>query len=92
MPPFVVNVLIWAVFAILWLGFAAALLFSRASLDTIWHTFRGLPLVAQLVGWLLLLPVMLGLWIWETGWPVVLRLVLVAGLAAWNITVFFPKR
>jgi len=33
---------------------------------------------------------MLGLWIWETSWPFVLRVVLVAGLAGWNLLIF-PK-
>jgi ABC-type amino acid transport system permease subunit len=89
---FLTNFMIWAVFAILWLGFAGLLVFSRGSLDSIWQTFRALPLLVQLVGWLLFLPVTLGLWIWETQWPMVLRLLLVASLAIWNATIFFPKR
>jgi ABC-type amino acid transport system permease subunit len=89
---FLTNFMIWAVFAILWLGFAALLVFSRGSLDSIWQTFRALPLLVQLVGWLLFLPVTLGLWIWETQWPIALRLLLVTSLAVWNVTVFFPKR
>jgi hypothetical protein len=32
---------------------------------------------------------MLGLWIWQTPWPMWLRLVLVAGLAWWNVYMFF---
>jgi hypothetical protein len=41
--------------------------------------------------WVLFLPVMAGLWIWETTWPVLLRLLLVGGLAAWNLLVFLPR-
>lgn len=40
---------------------------------------------------LLLLPVVIGLWVWETSWPLVARLVLFAGLAVWTAYMFFPK-
>jgi hypothetical protein len=33
---------------------------------------------------------MLGLWIWQTSWPLVLRLVLAGGLAWATLYVFFP--
>ena len=39
----------------------------------------------------LLLPVVAGLWVWETSWPFLVRLVLVGGLAFWNIVMFLPK-
>ena len=42
--------------------------------------------------WLLFLPVVGGLWVWETTWPLFLRLVIVLGLGAWNILVFLPQR
>jgi hypothetical protein len=32
----------------------------------------------------------LGLWIWESAWPVIVRLVLVAGIGFWNVYLFFP--
>jgi hypothetical protein len=50
-----------------------------------------LPLVVQAVVWLLFLPVMVGLWIWETTWPVILRVFLVVSIAGWNLLVFLPK-
>jgi hypothetical protein len=31
------------------------------------------------------------MWIWETTWPVVLRLLLVAGVAGWNLLVLLPR-
>jgi hypothetical protein len=34
---------------------------------------------------------MIGLWIWETSWPLVVRLVLVIGVAGWNLLVFLPR-
>ena len=85
------NIFVFIVFTLLWLAFAAALLFKRERLQIIWQSIRKLPLLVQLLLWLLFLPVMLGLWIWQTSWPLWLRLVLIAGLAWWNVYVFFPR-
>jgi len=82
---------LFAIFAILWIGFAVALGWSQGSLDQAWSTIRGWPLVAQAVIWVLFLPVMVGLWIWETSWPIVVRVVLVVGIAGWNLLVFLPR-
>ena len=69
----VINIGAFAILTVLWLGFAAALLFNQSILDTAWQSFRGLPWVLQGVIWLLVLPVTAGLWIWETDWPLWLR-------------------
>jgi hypothetical protein len=52
---------------------------------------RALPFVFQAAVWLLFLPVMAALWIWETTWPLILRLTLIVGLGAWNLLIFLPK-
>jgi len=83
--------LLFAAFALLWGAFGVALAISQGSVDAAWTWVRSLPWVLQGVVWVLFLPVMAGLWIWETTWPVVLRLVLVGGLAAWNLLVFLPR-
>ena len=82
---------LFGIFALLWIGFGAALIWSQGSLDQAWATIRGLPLIIQGVVWLLLLPIVGGLWVWETTWPLVVRLVVVAGLAFWNLLVLMPK-
>lgn len=87
----IINVGSFAILSILWLGFGAALIFNQAILDTVWQTLRGLPLAIQAVVWLLLLPVMLGLWIWESSWPLWIRLVLVLGIGWATLYTFFPK-
>jgi hypothetical protein len=87
----IINIVAFAVLTLLWLGFAAALVFNRSMLDTTWQAFRSWPIVIQLVVGLLILPVVLGLWIWETSWPFLLRLLLVAGLAWVTVYTFFPK-
>jgi hypothetical protein len=81
----------FAILSLLWLGFGGALLFNQALLDTLWQTFRGLPLAIQIVLGLLLLPLVLGLWIWQSPWPLWIRLILVIGLAWTTIYTFFPK-
>ena len=85
------NGVLLAIFAIAWLAFGAGLVFSQGSLDQAWHWLRDLPIVLQAVVWLLFLPVTVGLWAWEQSWPLIVRLVVVLGLAGWNILMFLPK-
>jgi hypothetical protein len=87
----VFNVLIWLLFTVLWIAFAAALAFSPATLDDVWHAVRGKPLLVQGVAWLLFLPIMVALWIWEQTWALPVRLVLVIATGAWNLFLFFPR-
>jgi hypothetical protein len=86
----VFNVLVFTLFAILWIAFVASLAFSPGTLDDLWHQTRRLPLLIQGVVWLLFLPLMIGLWIWERTWSLPIRLVLVIALGGWNVYVFFP--
>lgn len=85
------NGILFAIFALIWLAFGVGLIWSQGSLDQAWQTIRSLPLIVQIVAWLLFLPVMLGLWVWESTWPLILRLVLVIGIAGWNLLVFLPR-
>ena len=82
---------LFAVFAVLWVAFGAALVWSQGSLDATWATIRGLPLIVQIVAWLLFLPVLAGLWIWETTWPLLVRVFLIVALAGWNLLVLLPR-
>ena len=90
-PVIVESGVAFVIFLLLWLGFGAALVVSQGSLHDAWHWVRALPLVVQGLVWLLFLPVMVGLWIYETAWPLVLRLVVIAGLAGWSLLIFLPK-
>ena len=82
---------LFGVFAVLWVAFGAALVFSQGSVDQAWATIRGWPLIVQIVAWVLFLPVMAGLWIWETTWPLIVRVVVIVALAGWNLLVFLPR-
>jgi len=86
------NISAFAILTILWLGFGAALVFNQGLLDTVWQSFRGMPIAIQVIVGLLVLPIVLGLWIWETSWPIWIRLILVLGLGFATIYTFFPKQ
>jgi hypothetical protein len=73
------------IFAILWVGFAVALVVNREWLDLLWNWVRALPSVAQIIVWVLFLPITVGLWIWESSWPALVRLLAFAGIVAWNL-------
>jgi hypothetical protein len=85
------NGVLFIVFAAIWVAFGAGLLMSQGSIDQAWQAIRDLPLIVQVFVWLLFLPVMIGLWVWETTWPLILRLVLVFGIAGWNLLIFLPR-
>lgn len=86
------HYVLFGLFLLIWAAFGFALVASQGSLDQAWQAIRELPLMVQLVVWLLFLPVMIGLWVWEaSGWNLLVRLILVIGVAGWNLLVFFPK-
>src|SRR5512132_342354 len=68
-------------FALIWVAFGAAIVWSQGSLDGAWAWLREQHIVVQGLIWLLFLPATAGLWIWESGWPLLVRFVLVGGLA-----------
>lgn len=88
----IISISAFAILTILCLGFGYALAFNQVILDTVWQSFRGMPFAAQLIVGFLILPVILGLWIWESSWPLWLRLILVLGLGFATIYTFFPKQ
>jgi len=88
----IINIGAFVILSLLWLGFASALIFNQAILDSVWVAFRALPWVVQGLVGLLVLPVTLGLWVWETSWPLWLRLLLIIGLGWVTIYTFFPRK
>ena len=85
------NGILFALFALMWVAFGVALVGSQGSLDAAWQAVRDLPLIIQIIVWVLFLPVMIGLWIWETSWPLIVRLVLIVSVAGWNLFMFLPR-
>lgn len=73
------------VFAILWVGFVVALLVNREWLGLLWDSVRALPPLAEIIVWLLFLPIMAGLGLWESSWPAYARLLALAGIIIWTL-------
>ena len=83
--PRVLSTYAIVIFAILWVGFAIALVVNREWLDLLWNWVRALPSVAEIIVWVLFLPIMVGLWIWESSWPALVRLLAFAGIVVWTL-------
>lgn len=74
----------FAMFVVLWIGFAFAILGDPRVFDPVWQWLRELPLPAQVVVWLVFLPLAVGLWIWESSWSTVAGILLTFGMIAWT--------
>ena len=72
------------IFAILWLGFFISLIANREWLDLLWNWVQTLPTVAQIIAWVFFTPVMTVLWIWDSSWSVLIRVLAFAGIAGWT--------
>lgn len=86
-----INISAFVILTILWLVFGVAMFLKRDALDHGWQKFRQLPVLLQLTIGLLALPLVIGLWVWQTRWPFWLRLTLVASLAWMTLYTFFPQ-
>ena len=83
--PRVLSTYAIVIFAILWVGFAIALVVNREWLDLLWNWVQALPSVAEIIVWVLFLPIMVGLWIWESSWPALGHLLAFAGIVVWTL-------
>ena len=82
---------LFAVFAAIWISLGVGLVWRAETVDEAWRTIGAMRWIVQGVAWILLLPVMIGLWIWESSWPVLVRVLLVVGIGGWNLLVFLPR-
>ena len=73
------------IFAILWVGFAIALVVNREWLDLLWNWVRDLPSVMETIVWVFFLPIMVGLWTWESSWSTLVSLLAFAGIVVWTL-------
>jgi hypothetical protein len=83
--PRVLSTYAVVVIAVMWLGFVIALLVNPEWLDMLWEWVRALPILLQIIVWVIFLPVMVGLWAWESSWSVFVKLLVLAGLVGWTI-------
>ena len=73
------------IFLVLWVGFAIALIVNREWLDLIWNWVRALPFVVEIIVWVLFLPIMAGLGVWESSWPTLVSLLAFVGIVVWTL-------
>jgi hypothetical protein len=52
----------------IWIAFGWALATRHMALDRAWAGIRGLPVIAKSVVWIVFLPWLSGLAVWESGW------------------------
>ncbi len=83
--PRVMSTYAIVIFAMLWVGFAVALVVNREWLDLVWNWVQALPIVLRVIVWVVFLPVMVGLWIWQSSWPIYGQLLGLAGIVGWTM-------
>jgi hypothetical protein len=73
------------IFVILWIGFAVALIVNREWMDLLWNWVQAMPIVVKIIVWVLFLPILVGLWIWESSWSNFAQLLGFAGIVGWTL-------
>ena len=72
-------------FAILWIGLASLLIVNPEWLDLLWNWVQTLPSVVKIIIWVFVTPIMAALWVWESSWATIVRLLAFAGIVGWTI-------
>ena len=79
------NIYASLVFVVLWAGFVSALVVNPGWLDMLYNWVHALPMATKIIVWVLFLPIMATLWIWESDWPTLARLLGYGGIIAWTL-------
>ncbi len=75
----------FAMFVIVWVGYAIALRGDRGFIDQGWEWLRGLPARIQATTWLFFLSIAVGMWIFESERPLTPGALLGVGMFAWTL-------
>ena len=75
----------FAMFVVVWVGYAIALRGDRGLIDQGWEWLRGLPAAIQVIVWLVYLPIADGMWLFESDWPPTAGALLGVGMFAWTL-------
>lgn len=75
-----------------WLIFVYVALYTPGGLDSVWQSVRELPVVVQIVLWLVLLPYMAALWVWQADWSVPVRVGVIGGIALGTVLFSIPRK
>jgi hypothetical protein len=86
-----IQAIAWAVVMVVgWVAFAWVATAVPGGLDAVWGWVRALPLLAQVVLWLLLLPWMAALWLSQMAWAPWFRWLLIVSLALATLWTALP--
>jgi hypothetical protein len=89
---FILSLIAVAVIGLLWVGFGLAAWLEPGLLARIWDWVDALPIGSEIVAWVVGLPWMVGLAVWQGPWPDLVRVGVMVGLAAASVWVFYPHR
>ena len=82
----ILSVYAVAVLTIAWIGVVLALILDPDLPESAWTWLTDAAVPVQVLLWVLLLPITLGLWIWTSDFPTVVLLAYGLGLAMWTLT------
>jgi hypothetical protein len=78
--------------AMLWGALLALAVTSPGTLDSVWSWTRDLWWPLQIAAWIVFLPWMIGLAVWQSGWSSGLRLTVIGVLALGWTLMSYPRR
>jgi len=80
------------VVVLIWSWFGIAMWAAPGTLIDVWEWAADLSMAFKVIVWVLGLPWMIGLAVWQSGWSEAVRAAVVAGLALVSIWSFYPNR
>lgn len=75
----------FAVFVVLWVGLAYSMVVDASLPEEAWAWLRGLETVPQIVAWIAILPIAVGLWTWTSSWPPIVFALVGLGMVGWTL-------
>jgi hypothetical protein len=82
---------VFVVALLLWVAFGVALLFGyQSELHVAHRALQEAPPILEVLGWVLLLPWVAALAVWESSWDLWLRATAIVSLAWLSLYILFP--
>ena len=89
---FILNLIAVAAIGLLWVGFGLAAWLEPQLLAETWDWVDALPIGSEIVAWVVGLPWMVALAVWQGPWPDLVRIGVMVGLAVASVWTFYPHR
>ena len=91
-PPRWLAVGLWSLFTAIWVALAIVLIVSPDAVEELWNWIGEQSTALQIGIWVAFLPVMVAIAVWETSWPLWIRLAVLALCVFWTSYGFSPRR